>query len=166
MQIVVLINYCIFAVNISKWKLAIVSLMSKCIKCTGIQGIQGFYWSLIHVGHASVQAFFKISYHFTNMGEFFSWHRMFYISSLHWRHNDHEGVSNHQPHGCLLNRLFRRRSKKTSRLRVTYAENVSIWWRHHDTITPCMGNIPKRNHSFHRSWHYTDAKYSKGLMAL
>ena len=39
--------------------------------------------------------------------------------SLHWRHNDHDGVSNHQPHGCLLNRLFRRRSKKTSKLCVT-----------------------------------------------
>ena len=58
--------------------------------------------------------------------------------------------SNHQPHHCLLNRLFRRRSKETSNLRVTvlcagnspgtgefpaqmanYAENVSIWWRHH-----------------------------------
>ena len=36
-----------------------------------------------------------------------------------WRHNDHAGVSNHQPHGCLLNRLFRRRSKKTPKLRVT-----------------------------------------------
>ena len=70
--------------------------------------------------------------------------------ALRWRHNDHAGVSNHQPHGCLLNRLFRRNSKKTSKLRVTglcagnspgtgefpaqmasYAENVSIWWRHH-----------------------------------
>ena len=39
--------------------------------------------------------------------------------SWHWRHNDHDGVSNHQPHGCLLNRLFRRRSKKTSKLLVT-----------------------------------------------
>ena len=39
--------------------------------------------------------------------------------TLHWRHNDHDGVSNHQPHGCLLSRLFRRRSKKTSKLRVT-----------------------------------------------
>ena len=39
--------------------------------------------------------------------------------SLRWRHNDHPGVSNHQPHGCLLNRLFRRRWKKTSKLRVT-----------------------------------------------
>ena len=42
----------------------------------------------------------------------------FWHPSLHWRHNDHDGVSNHQPHGCLFNRLFRRRSKKTSKLRV------------------------------------------------
>ena len=67
-----------------------------------------------------------------------------------WRHNRRDSVSNHQPHDCLLNRLFRRRSKKTSKLRVTglcavnspgtsefpaqmasYAENVSICWRHH-----------------------------------
>ena len=41
------------------------------------------------------------------------------IETLRWRHNDHDSVSNHQPHGCLLNRLFRRRSKKTSKLRVT-----------------------------------------------
>ena len=39
--------------------------------------------------------------------------------SLQWRHNDHDSVSNHQPHGYLLNRLFGRRSKKTSKLRVT-----------------------------------------------
>ena len=75
------------------------------------------------------------------------------LYSLRWRHNDHAGVSNHQPHGCLLNRLFRRNSKKTSKLRVTglcagnspgtgefpaqmasYAENVSIWWRHHGCL--------------------------------
>ena len=41
------------------------------------------------------------------------------ISPLRWRHNDHDGVSNHQPHGCLLNRLFRRRSKKTSKRSIT-----------------------------------------------
>ena len=41
------------------------------------------------------------------------------VTALRWRHNDHDGVSNHQPHGCLLNRLIRRRSKKTSKLRVT-----------------------------------------------
>ena len=48
---------------------------------------------------------------------------------------------NQQPRDCLLNRLFRRRSKKISKLRVTglcefpaqrvsNAENVSFWWRH------------------------------------
>ena len=75
-------------------------------------------------------------------------HWCFYIP-LHWRHNWHDGVSNHQPHDCLLNRLFRRRLKKTSKLCVTglcegnspgtgefptqrasSAENVSIWRRH------------------------------------
>ena len=68
-----------------------------------------------------------------------------------WRHNGRDSVSNHQPHDCLLNRLFRRRSKKTSKLHVTglyarnspgtgefpaqmasNAENLSIWWRHHE----------------------------------
>ena len=38
--------------------------------------------------------------------------------SLQWRHNEHDGVSNQQPHDCLLNRLFRRRSTKTSKLRI------------------------------------------------
>ena len=42
-----------------------------------------------------------------------------YHDALRWRHNDHDGVSNHQPRGCLLNRSFGRRSKKTSKLRVT-----------------------------------------------
>ena len=65
-------------------------------------------------------------------------------------HNESDGVSNHQPHDCLLNHSIRRRSKKTSKLRVTglcagdspvtgefraqmasNVENVSIWWRHH-----------------------------------
>ena len=41
------------------------------------------------------------------------------LVSLRWRHNEHDGVSNHQPHGCLLNRLFRPISKKTSKLCVT-----------------------------------------------
>ena len=73
-------------------------------------------------------------------------------SALQWHHNGHNGISNHKPHGCLLNRLFGRRSKKTSKLQVTglcvgnslvtgefpaqmasSAENGSIWW-HHDII--------------------------------
>ena len=31
------------------------------------------------------------------------------ISALQWRYNEHDGVSNHQPHYCLLNRLFKLR---------------------------------------------------------
>ena len=81
--------------------------------------------------------------------------------SLQWRHNERDGVSNHQPHHCLLSRLFKRRSKETSKLRVNglcdgnspvtgefpapvnsphkwpvTRENVSIWWRHYDGTTP------------------------------
>ena len=73
--------------------------------------------------------------------------------SLLWRPNGRDGVSNHQPHDCLFNYLFKRGSRKISKLRVTglcagnspgtgefpaqmasNAENVSIWWRHHVTL--------------------------------
>ena len=36
--------------------------------------------------------------------------------SLQWCHNECDSISNHQPHDCLLNRLFRHISKKTSKL--------------------------------------------------
>ena len=55
--------------------------------------------------------------------------------SLQWRHNDHNDVANHQAPGCLLNRLFRRRSKKTSKLRVTCL---------------CVGNSPGPVNSPHK----------------
>ena len=73
--------------------------------------------------------------------------------TLQWRHDGLDGFSNHQPHLCLLSRYFGRRSKKSSKLRVTglcagdspgtgefpaqmasNAENVSIRWRHHAYI--------------------------------
>ena len=82
---------------------------------------------------------------------FFKPLRKEWSETLQWHHNGHDSVSNHQPHDCLLNRLFRRRSKKTSKLLVTglcagnspgtgefpaqmasNEENVSIWWRHHE----------------------------------
>ena len=78
------------------------------------------------------------------------------VESLLWRHNGCDSVSNHQHHDCLFNPLIRRRSKKTSKLRVTglcagnspetgefpaqmasNAENVSIWWRHHVLSACC-----------------------------
>ena len=39
--------------------------------------------------------------------------------ALQWRYNEPHGVSEHQPHDCLLKHLFRCRSNKTSRRRVT-----------------------------------------------
>ena len=72
---------------------------------------------------------------------------------LQWHHNEHNGVSNHRHRGCLTDRLFWHRPKKTPKFRVTglcggnspvagefpsqrvsNAENVSIWWRHHGDI--------------------------------
>ena len=64
--------------------------------------------------------------------------------TLHWRHNDHDGVWNYQPHGCLVNRLFRRRSKKTSKLRVTgLCEGFHRW----QVNSPHKG--PYRGKCFH-----------------
>ena len=39
--------------------------------------------------------------------------------ALQWRHNERDGVYNQRRLNCLLIRLFRHRSKKTSQLRVT-----------------------------------------------
>ena len=100
---------------------------------------------------------------------------IFYIKTfwwtLQWRRNERDGVSNHQAHDCFLNRLSRRRSKKTSKLRVTgfcggnspvtgefpaqrasNAENVSIWWRHYNKMFQTYNTI----------WHrpaYADPRY-------
>ena len=64
-------------------------------------------------------------------------------------HNERYGVSNHQPHGCLFNHLFRHRwnglcegnSLVTGEFpaqKASNAENVSIWWRHHAWRVPCI----------------------------
>ena len=108
------------------------------------------------------------------------------IISLPWGHNERDGVSNHQPHDCLFNHLFRFRSKETSKLRVTglcegnspgtgefpaqrasNAENVSIWWRHH-----AMHRLPKQsvwqkraNVIFERRWGFSSFPSSRGWAA-
>ena len=49
-------------------------------------------------------------------------------TALQWRHNGADGVTNHWRLDCLLGRLFRRRSKKTSKLRVTVLyERIHRW---------------------------------------
>ena len=87
--------------------------------------------------------------------------------ALLWHHYGHDGISNHQPHDCLLDRLSRCRSKETSKLRVTglcegnsqvtgefpaqrasNAENVSIWQRHH--VLNCI--YPYPSGLLHKHW--------------
>ena len=87
---------------------------------------------------------------------------MAFSNSLQWRHNGRDGVSNHRRLDCLLNFFFRRRSKKTSKLRVTgiceenspvtgefpiqwvsNAENISIWWRHLDDTWGSRGSLSR-----------------------
>ena len=74
--------------------------------------------------------------------------------ALQWRHNEGDGVSNHQPYDCL----FKAQIEETSKLRATglcvgnypvtdefpaqrasNAENDSIWWRHHEHV-----DVPRR----------------------
>ena len=105
--------------------------LAQCVTCRS-----GVVWAIPHMGYGVLV-----------------WGIAWWGTPSHWRNNSNDGVSNHQPHHCLLNRLFRRRSKKTSKLRVTglcrgnspvtgefpaqmasNAENVSIWWRHHAGI--------------------------------
>ena len=94
------------------------------------------------------------------------WH-----DSLQWCHNERCGVSNHQPDDCLLNRLFRCRSTKTPTLRVTgfckgsspvtgefptqrvsNAQNVSIWWRHH--VWSLRGGLQVQNDPLHQQYDW------------
>ena len=108
-----------------------------------------YYWFYIVMcrsylaDHVNLFFMWMVGYHFR-------WLHML-VSTLRWRRNGHGVMSNHQPHHCLLNHLFGCRSKKTSKLCVTglcagnspgtaefppqmasNAENVSIWWRHHE----------------------------------
>ena len=86
--------------------------------------------------------------------------------SLQWRHNGPDGVSNHRRLDCVLNRLFKRRSKTTSKLRATdlcegnspvtgefptqrasNAENISTWWSHHGIFDLVCIHIQSRGQS-------------------
>ena len=114
--------------------------------------------------------------HYVYSKQWFSFDEMIYtmkyrLRSLKWHHNERDGISNHRRIDWSLHRLFRRRSKKTSKLRVTgFCEGnssvtskfpaqrdtkVSIWWRHpgkvleicHKTLTTVCG-VTKR----HKRW--------------
>ena len=75
-------------------------------------------------------------------------------NSLEWRHNERHGVSNHQPHDCLLNRWFRRRSKQTSKVLFT-----GLW----AGISPQKGLVTRKVFPFddvimYQLWHAMNAR--------
>ena len=116
---------------------------------------QPIIWTNDSLSYRSINVPFNLSelnWHNLRTSEpFVDWagsHKKIYFA-LQWRHNGRDGITNHQPHHCLLNRFFSRRSKKISKLHVTglcarnspvtgefpaqmasNEENVSIWWRH------------------------------------
>ena len=82
---------------------------------------------------------------------------------LQWRYNEGDGVSSHRCLGYLLNRLFRRGSKKGLNFRhceknppvtggfpsqrASNAENVSILWRHHVNHIYCWYDHGQTKHN-------------------
>ena len=108
----------------------------------------------------------KTNGHLANLGNecFYPAGQVDYLAvPLQWCHNGHGGISNHQPHYCLLNHLFRRKSKKTSRplcagnslvtgafpaQMASNAEKVSIWWCHHGTTLGSRAAVPKSSSSY------------------
>ena len=112
-----------------------------------------FVWGIHKNSWLSVKLVGVICFRFRIYNLWVKYLMVIMMNTLQWRYNERDGVSNHQHHHCLLNRFFRSRSKKTSKLHVTglcvgnspvtgefpsqmvsNAEKVSIWWRHHDTI--------------------------------
>ena len=97
---------------------------------------------------------------FTSLPEI-RYHCLGFRLTLQWCHNGRDGVSNHRRLESILNRLFRRKSKKTSKFRVTgfcegnspvtsefparragNSEKNTIWWRHHGAVL-----------SIYHAWH-------------
>ena len=94
--------------------------------------IKGFYCTMKKNRHQGV--------HFTNRlmeirVSISNYNYGFQCETLRWRQNGRDSVSNHQPRHCLLSLLFGRRSKKTSKLRVTGL---------------CVGNSPGPVNSPHK----------------
>ena len=114
--------------------------------------VRWIHWSLVNSPHKGQMCPLMCVWTngWTNT-RFYMLRRSLWHKSLLWHHDGRDGVSNQQPHDRLLklNCLFRRRSKYTSKLRVTgrcagnspvtselpeqtvdNTASVSIWWRH------------------------------------
>ena len=84
-----------------------------------------------------------------------------------WRHNERDGVSNYQPHHCLLNRLIRRRSKKTSKLRLT-VRGIHRWIPRNVTrkMFPFDDIIMEYSSKVHTRWGKELSRFIKGVVCV
>ena len=99
---------------------------------------------LTNCGPSTISGGIDLSQHWL-MLQPVTWH---HFITLQWRHNERDGVWNHQPYDCLLNRLFKAQIKENIKAprhrpmcgefaspfpaqRTSNSEKVSIWWRHH-----------------------------------
>ena len=122
------------------WKVSVISyLLYKGVKYHGYKCIQScctdlalvfrlwclFVPSLLLIllrfctRHTGTQCSFTMNSDSQNSSSMVFKRSYFFVTTSQWRHNEHNGVSNHKPHDCFLNLLFRLRSNKTSKLRVT-----------------------------------------------
>ena len=75
--------------------------------------------------------------------------------TLQWRHNEHDGIWNHRRPDCLLNHLFRHRSKKTSKLRIT---------GHYKGNSPVTSDFPHKGPVMRKIFPFDDVIMMKLLL--
>ena len=120
------------------------------MNCCGVFNWNGSYYCRIY-NNFTTRNLLKMCCRFVDVTCITTFRCCWCFTSLQWRHDERDSVSNYRRFDRLLRRLFRHRSKKTSQLRVTglcegnspvtpdgfpshrvsNAEKVSIWLRHH-----------------------------------
>ena len=63
--------------------------------------------------------------------------------AIQWRYNERDGVPNHRRHDCLVKRLFRWISKKTSKLRVIRFHGLIPRTKSHLIMSSLITGIPE-----------------------
>ena len=76
---------------------------------------------------------------------------------LQWRHNECDGVSNHQPHDCLLNRLFGRSQRKHQ----SSATLAFVWGIHRSPV-----NSPHKESVTRKMFPFDDVIMQYHLLIL
>ena len=114
------LNHCVCnSWTISNWKVYSITIHGIVLFLTGVF----LYMISLAIDEA----------HFRNLGIY---------NSLQWHHNERHGVSNHRRLNCLFNCWSRRRSKKTSKLRVTGLGGGIMWW------IPCTRPVTRKTFPF------------------